>query len=494
MPTQTMEHAVEAREQITTLSQEADTLYNLALTAAEAGDIEKATGYEKEADEKRAEVETIKSGLEAIERLGDKKEDIRNSRLPAQFPAGADTPDPIKAGAAPNEGGDEPPLDREIKNVYQLRFSDEDASILAVLKDLHGKNFEQERIAQWGAFDRYLRNYKVDPTGEDLRLLSKVVIGPSQALSAINGGLDVKTMQKTLIEAVGSLGGYVVPVDFQEDVIRRLMGFTALRERARVSQTDRDRVEIPRFSGGDTQYTTSVRVTWVDEVPVAGTSDTELTWDMVGIPVNTVMAETYLSRNLLEDAALDLADELANSYAESQGIDEDNRFVTGTGAGTPRGILVAGTAPETGVGTVNSGAATTLTPDGVIDLSYGIASQYRQNAVWILARTTLGAIRKFKDGSGRYLWEPALQEGQPDMLLGRPVVEQEIMPAVAAGTYPIIFGDPQGYRIVDRIGMTVERYLGGEEARRNRVLYVMRRRVGGQVTNPERFNVQLISA
>jgi HK97 family phage major capsid protein len=206
------------------------------------------------------------------------------------------------------------------------------------------------------------------------------------------------------------------------------------------------------------------------------------------------MAETYLSRSLLEDAAVDIVGELATAYAEAQGIDEDNRFITGTGARVPRGILIAGTTPETGVTTVNSGSAAALTADGVIDLQYGIASQYRGRGVFVANRSTAAVIRKFKDGMGQYLWQPSYQEGKPDMLLGRPFLEQEVMPSVAAGTYPLMFGDPTGYRIVERVGMTVERFLGGSEARQDRVLYIMRRRLGGQLTNAERWAVQLVSA
>jgi HK97 family phage major capsid protein len=57
-----------------------------------------------------------------------------------------------------------------------------------------------------------------------------------------------------------------------------------------------------------------------------------------------------------------------------------------------------------------------------------------------------------------------------------------------------VFGDLTGYTIVDRIGMTVERYLDSATARQNLVYYVMRRRLGGQVTEPWRLAAQLVSA
>jgi HK97 family phage major capsid protein len=480
------------RDKVTQLNQEADALYNLAIKAVEAGDADKAAEHETSADEIRSEADKLKEGLEMAQRLGEKKAAMREGRLPAGLPAGSDIDPPING--TPHGGQDEPDEDIAAKNIYRLRFKDEDDAVIAVLQDLHGKNYRQERLEQYDAFVRYLRRYRSEPDAADTKILKKIVIGPAQAKSAIAGGIDVRGMQKTLIEAVDELGGLVVPIDFQTEIIRRLVGFVIMRGRATVTQTTRDRISLPKLTGGNTQYTTSVRVTWVDEVPAAGAAATDLTWGQEQISVNTVMAETYLSRSLLEDAAVDIVDELATAYAEAQGIDEDNRFITGTGAGVPRGILIAGTTPETGVTTVNSGSAAALTADGVIDLQYGIASQYRGRGVFVANRSTAAVIRKFKDGMGQYLWQPSYQEGKPDMLLGRPFLEQEVMPSVAAGTYPLMFGDPTGYRIVERVGMTVERFLGGSEARQDRVLYIMRRRLGGQLTNAERWAVQLVSA
>jgi HK97 family phage major capsid protein len=235
----------------------------------------------------------------------------------------------------------------------------------------------------------------------------------------------------------------------------------------------------------------------VDETPTAGTADTNLTFGMEKLPIHTVMAETFLSRNLIEDAAFDLAGYLADKFAEASAIDEDNRFITGDGVGKPLGLLPGGGNPA---GTkqlteANSGAAAAVTWDGLIDLAYSIASQYRQNAVWIGERLTLRNIRKLKDGDGRYLWEINQQAAiQPPFLMGFPVLEQETLPTIAANAYPLLFGDPRGYTIVDRIGATIERYLDASTARTNSVIYIMRQRMGGQPTETYRWAVQKISA
>jgi HK97 family phage major capsid protein len=211
------------------------------------------------------------------------------------------------------------------------------------------------------------------------------------------------------------------------------------------------------------------------------------------IPVHDVMAETFLSRNVVEDSAVDLVSELTTAFAEATAIDEDNQFLTGDGVGKPTGILINGTTPDTGVSTVNSGAAAAVTADGLIDLEYEIPSQYRANCIWITARSSVREFRQLKAGDGHYLWGSPDLTGEPATFDGFPIAEQEIMPAIAASAYPVLFGDPAGYRIVDRIGMTVERYLDASTARINQVLYIMRRRLGGKLTHPERWGVQLIS-
>jgi len=179
----------------------------------------------------------------------------------------------------------------------------------------------------------------------------------------------------------------------------------------------------------------------------------------------------------------------------AQAIDEDNKFLKNDGMGSPQGILLDDANRSTSsINEEVSGNTSALTSDGLIGLVYDIAAQYRQNARFVAARATYKAIRKLKTGDGEYLWERNYQAGQPERLLGYPILEQEGMPAVTATYYPVLFGDFRGYYIVDRVGMSVERYLGGEEARINQVLYIARRRLGGQCMEPWRFAAQRVGA
>ena len=93
----------------------------------------------------------------------------------------------------------------------------------------------------------------------------------------------------------------------------------------------------------------------------------------------------------------------------------------------PLGILAASGGAETGI---TAASATAITADELIDLFYSLKSPYRRNAVWVLNDSTIKAIRKLKDGSGQYLWQPSLTAGTPDTILGRPVRTSAYMPAI----------------------------------------------------------------
>ena len=379
-----------------------------------------------------------------------------------------------------------------------LGFERIDSSTKSILIDLHGPNYEAAYWQQRRAFNRYLRRGAEGLSDEESRLLKQIILTPNAVKAAILQGADnVAALKATMIEAIDTLGGYAVPVDFQDRVIERMAAFAVVRPRAMVNQTSSDKVEIPVGTGGDDQYTSAVRVKWVNEIPAAGASETNMTFGMESIPIHTVMATTQLSRNLLEDAGFNLESYVITKFSEAAAIDEDNKFLVGNGVGCPEGILPGGV-NALGLTEKASGGASSFTWDGLIDMTFGIAAQYRRNAAWIGERATYLAIAKIKDTNFGYLWAPYQTVGgqtsplQP--LLGHTPLEQEAMPSVAANAYPLIFGDLAGYQIYDRIGMTIDRIIDSAMAEQNMVKFIMRRRLGGQVVEPWRFCVQKVAS
>jgi HK97 family phage major capsid protein len=108
-------------------------------------------------------------------------------------------------------------------------------------------------------------------------------------------------------------------------------------------------------------------------------------------------------------------------------------------------------------------------------------------------RNTLGTIRTWKDGQGRYLVVDPISEGAATTLLGRPIVEMVDMDDIGANKFPIMFGDLQGYRIVDRVGLSILRDPFSL-ATKGQVRFHARKRVGADVTHPDRFVKLKVSA
>lgn len=403
------------------------------------------------------------------------------------------------AQAAPSAAG------AALKSWYSDRFgrnADLTSDADVIMRDLYGNDYRYEAWAKASSFMRFLR------TGQMDQYARKVVMTPAQAMQMIVEGNDFNSIKTAQIESQGDLGGYLVPEDFREEVIRRIQGMTPMRQISRSITTTRDRVTMPVVNGGDDRYIGNVRVVKVDESPTSTQAATNATYGQVTIPVHTIMGHASISKNLLEDTAGvgSILPMMSDEFSSAFFVFEDEQFLTGNGVGGPLGVLKDRTSggPNTfaygNISTVNSGAATKLTADAIRALPYAVATQYRQlGGMWLMSRGTLRVIKQLKAGDGTYLWSsrgdnPQLASGAPATLEGFPIMETEVLasPTTNAGdtyavnVHPILFVTRPFYTIADKAigGMALERYEDSITARENNVVFLMRRRVGGQVTNP----------
>ena len=119
-------------------------------------------------------------------------------------------------------------------------------------------------------------------------------------------------------------------------------------------------------------------------------------------------------------------------------------------------------------------------PDAkLIDLIHTMKAGHRQGASFVMNSATLSQVRKLKTNDGAFLWQPGMTEGQPDRLLGYPVIEAEDMPDIAAGEVPIAFGNfRHGYLIAERSATQI---LRDPFTNKPFVHFYATKRVGGQV-------------
>jgi HK97 family phage major capsid protein len=279
-------------------------------------------------------------------------------------------------------------------------------------------------------------------------------------------------------------GGYLVPAETERMIERIVSEVSPIRAIAGLRRIGAQSYKKPFSTGG-------AQTGWVGETEARPQTATPSLAE-IEFPAMELYAMPAATPTLLDDAAVNidqwLAEEVQTAFVEQEGA----AFVNGDGVKKPRGFLdydrVADGAWEWGklgfIATGNEGGFPTSNPgDKLIDLVYAVKSGYRANGRFVMNRTTQAAIRKFKDTEGNYLWQPALAAGQPPTLLNYPVTEAEDMPSVSADAPAVAFGDfRRGYLIVDRVGVRV---LRDPYSAKPYVLFYTTKRVGGGVQNFE---------
>jgi len=299
---------------------------------------------------------------------------------------------------------------------------------------------------------------------------------------------------KSISGAVASDGGYAVPREVDALISARLKAISPIRSIAQVVQTGTAGYRKLVTTGGTTSG-------WVSETGARVETATP-SFAEIAPPSGELYANPAASQAMLDDAAFDiqswLADEIAAEFARAEGA----AFVSGTGTNQPKGFLQAPNAATTDAarpfGTLQflgSGNATGFdaAPElKLIDLVHSLKSGHRQGLSWVMNAKTLAMVRKLKAADGSFLWQPGLMEGQPNRLLGYPVVEAEDMPDIAANALPIAFGNFRaGYLIAERSATSI---LRDPFTNKPFVHFYATKRIGGQVLDSDAIKLLKITA
>lgn len=240
-------------------------------------------------------------------------------------------------------------------------------------------------------------------------------------------------------------GGYLVPDEFEKQLIQKLHEANILRSISNVIQTNSGEHKIPVVA---TEGTAS----WMEEEAAYTESNTQ--FSQVSLGAHKLGTLIKVSEELLNDSAFDLMGYLSEEFGRRLGDAEEKAFLTGTGSGQPTGMLNDTTGATLGS---TAKSSTDINFDDLIDLFYSLRAPYRKNAVFIMNDDTVKAVRKLKDKNDQYIWQPSVQAGQPDRILNCPVLTSQYMPTLAASNKPVLFGDFNYYWIADRQGRTFKR-------------------------------------
>lgn len=329
-----------------------------------------------------------------------------------------------------------------------------------------------------GAFD--------DPaTAERKAAFDKYV---RKGLDADLRALETKDDPIAVQTGVNAQGGYAVPTDLYREIFTLLGADSPMRAVCDVRVVGNPNIVQLVDVGGTTTG-------WVGETSSRTQTNTpQLT--QVTPTWGEIYAFPFSSQWALDDIYFNVEDWLINNIAREFAKQENIAFTTGNGSNKPKGLLAADmntTADDSRAygyfqyiktGVADGMPATSAAfGDLLIDTVTALKSRYYSRARWMMTRQTLAAVRKLKDSNNNYLWQPGLQSGEPNTILGFPYTYNDDMPQIGANALPIAFGDfREAYVIMDRTGIYVRR---DDLTNKPWVGFYTTKRVGNMILNSE---------
>lgn len=242
-------------------------------------------------------------------------------------------------------------------------------------------------------------------------------------------------------------GGYTVPAEVAKMVIDRLKAFGGMRDVATVLTTE---------TGHAMNFPTSDGTSEIGEIVAengsAGSGD--VTFGTLALPVFKYSSKQIaLPLELIQDSAIDVVVFVVNRLATRIARIQNMHQTIGTGSGQPLGIIPASTVGKVGA----TGQTATVTYGDLVDVKHSVNRAYRGSARWMMNDLSVASLSKLVDTVGRPIWIPAVTEGAPDLLLGKPIAINDDVPAMAANAKSIAFGDLSQYFIRDVSNSTTMR-------------------------------------
>ena len=280
-----------------------------------------------------------------------------------------------------------------------------------------------------------------------------------------------RDVSNVLQEGIDEAGGYLVPDEYDRRLIDVLDEENVLRGLATTIRTSGERkINIAA---------TKPAALWVEEGGALTFGDA--TFDQKLLDAHKLHVAIKITEELLADNAFQLEDYIIAQFGKAIANAEEDAFLNGDGEGKPTGLFADAQVGVT-IGTVE------IEADDVIDLIYKLKRPYRKKASFITNDSTLAVLRKLKDENGNYLWQPSLQNGEPDRILGYAIRTSQFAPKLAVGKAALAFGDFSYYNIGDR-GQRTLQVLKELFAGNGMVGYVMKERVDGLLVLPEAVQV-----
>lgn len=291
---------------------------------------------------------------------------------------------------------------------------------------------------------------------------------------------NFRNIRNVLSEGIDADGGYLVPEEYDSRLIEGLEEENIFRKLGTTITTSGERkINIAGAKPA---------AAWIDEGEELTFGDAK--FSQINLDAHKLHVAVKVTEELLYDNAFGLENYLIRQFSKALANAEEEAFLNGDGTGKPLGIFAEEGGGQIGV---TAASATDITTDEIINLVYALKRPYRKKAKFIMNDATIAVIRKLKDENGQYLWQPSLQVGEPDRLLGYEVMTSAYVPTIAAGKPVIAFGDFSYYNIGDR-GVRSFAELKELFAGNGMVGFVAKERVDGKLVLAEAVQVLKMGA
>ncbi|MCR6498422.1 phage major capsid protein [Shinella sp. CPCC 101442] len=274
--------------------------------------------------------------------------------------------------------------------------------------------------------------YKFIASGADLGELE-----PEERKILRAGHVEADKEKRMQTVGTTTAGGFTVPTELSNQIIKSMKAWGPMY--------DEDICTTLNTASGN-----PIKVPTVDDTAVTAEKHTEGTaltddggkdvtfgqksLDSYGYDTEFVKFSLELAR----DSIFNMESLLGQLLGERLGRIANQELTVGDGTGDPNGVVTASSLGKTAVAT---GA---ITYDEIIDLIHSVDPAYRQSPKvrFMFNDLTLAAIRKLKDGEGRYIWTMgSVQTGVPNVLLGYNYSINQAMANITTGNKTMLFGD-----------------------------------------------------
>jgi HK97 family phage major capsid protein len=259
--------------------------------------------------------------------------------------------------------------------------------------------------------------------------------------------LDIEE-HRVLSKASAGAGANLVPTAFSDQIINILRFMGPINQLANTMTTDNgDALQVPAVTAHGV-------ATWTAEN--AGYTASDETFGQITLNAFKAGRTVIVSEELLVDAAFGLDNYLAQELGQSIGVLEETAYAIGDGSGKPMGIATTGNGVT--VSTAATGNAASFTYLAIANFMFALPYQYRRNAAWIFADTSVRNLYTLVDTQNRPLWAVNVANTGPDTFLGKPVYTSPDLAAPGANAKSGVFGDMnQAYQIRRVNGFSLQR-------------------------------------